>query len=142
MFVSAAGVVLTLACWAVVIAFPGFLFSLFTNDPQLVQVGIRSMQIYFFGFSFMALQFAGQTTFVALGKSRQAVFFSLLRKAFIVFPLTVLLPKLWDLGVDGVFLAEPVSNVIGGVACFATMLATVLPMLKREEEKQHGLGIQ
>ena len=142
LFVSAAGVVLTLACWAVVIAFPGFLFSLFTNDPQLVQVGIRSMQIYFFGFSFMALQFAGQTTFVALGKSRQAVFFSLLRKAFIVFPLTVLLPKLWGLGVDGVFLAEPVSNVIGGVACFATMLATVLPMLKREEEKQHGLGIQ
>ena len=142
LFVSAAGVVLTLACWAVVIAFPGFLFSLFTNDPQLVQVGIRSMQIYFFGFSFMALQFAGQTTFVALGKSRQAVFFSLLRKAFIVFPLTLLLPKLWGLGVDGVFLAEPVSNLIGGVACFATMLATVLPMLRREEEKQSGLGIE
>ena len=67
-----------------------------------------------------------------------AVFFSLLRKAFIVFPLTVLLPRLWGLGVDGVFLAEPISNLIGGVACFATMIATIWPMLKREERAQEG----
>jgi len=29
------------------------------------------------------------------------------------------------LGVHGVFLAEPVSNLIGGVACFVTMYVTV-----------------
>lgn len=34
-----------------------------------------------------------------------------------------------------VFPAEPVSNFIGGVACFSTMAATVFPMLKREEQK-------
>ena len=31
------------------------------------------------------------------------------------------------LGTDGVFWAEPVSNLVGGCACFFTMLATVLP---------------
>ena len=31
-------------------------------------------------------------------------------------------------------MAEPVSNVIGGLACFITMLLTVLPELKRMEE--------
>ena len=92
-------------------------------------------QIYFFGFFLMSLQFAGQSTFVALGKSRHAVFFSLLRKAFIVFPLTLFLPRIAGLGVDGVFLAEPISNLLGGVACFSTMVAVVWPMLKREEEK-------
>ena len=35
---------------------------------------------------------------------------------------------------DEVFLAEPVSNVIGGTLCFATMLITVLPELKRMEK--------
>ena len=133
-FVSVAGIIMTVACWILVLTHPAFLFSLFSNDQHLVQIGIHSMQVYFFGFFFMALQFAGQTTFVALGKSRQAVFFSLLRKAFIVFPLTVLLPRFWNLGVEGVFLAEPVSNLIGGVACFATMIATVMPMLRREEQ--------
>jgi len=40
----------------------------------------------------------------------------------------------WGLGVDGVFLAEPISNLIGGVACFATMMATVWPELKKNEK--------
>ena len=36
------------------------------------------------------------------------------------------------LGTDGVFWAEPVSNLVGGCACFFTMLATVLPELNSD----------
>ena len=82
----------------------------------------------------MALQFTGQSTFVALGKSKQAVFFSLLRKAIIVIPLTICLPMIGGLGVNGVFLAEPVSNLIGGVACFTTMYVTVYRKLGKRGE--------
>lgn len=82
----------------------------------------------------MALQFTGQSTFVALGKSKQAVFFSLLRKAIIVIPLTICLPMIGGLGVNGVFLAEPVSNLIGGVACFVTMYVTVYRKLGKRGE--------
>ncbi|MCH5345001.1 MAG: polysaccharide biosynthesis C-terminal domain-containing protein [Acetatifactor sp.] len=60
------------------------------------------------------------SVFTALGYSKQAIFFSLLRKVMIVTPLTLLLPRL-GLGVDGVFLAEPISNAVGGIACFVTM---------------------
>lgn len=134
-FTSVAGMIFTTVCWLLVLIFPKILLSLFSSDPVLVETGVRSMQIYFFGFFLMSLQFAGQSTFVALGKSRHAVFFSLLRKAVIVFPLTILLPEIGGLGVDGVFLAEPISNLIGGVACFATMVATVWPMLRKEEQK-------
>ena len=92
-----------------------------------------AMHIYFFGFFMMSLQMAGQAVSVALGRSKQAVFFSLLRKAVIVIPLTLLLPRLFGLGVDGVFLAEPISNFIGGAACDVTMLLTIWPELKRRE---------
>jgi len=139
-FTSVAGTVFTVICWALVLMLPRPLLQLFSSDQKLVELGIRSMQIYFFGFFFMSLQFAGQSSFVALGKSRHAVFFSLLRKAFIVFPLTLWLPTVFDLGVDGVFLAEPVSNLIGGVACFVTMVATVWPHLRREEQKNKPLS--
>ena len=135
-FMSATSTVMTLISWLLVLTFPAALLGMFTNDAVLVDMGVRCMQIYFFGFCFMALQIAGQSTFVALGKSRQAVFFSLLRKAFIVFPLTVLLPRLWNLGVDGVFLAEPVSNFIGGGACFVTMMLTVWRQLRRDENEK------
>ena len=86
------------------------------------------LRIYFFGFVFMSLQFAGQSTFQALGDARHAIFFSLLRKAFIVVPLTLLLPAL-GFGVKGVFMAEPVSNIVGGLACYITMRMTVYKKL-------------
>ena len=83
----------------------------------------------------MSLQFAGQSTFTALGKAKQAVFFSLLRKAIIVIPLTLWLPTVGGLGTNGVFLAEPVSNFIGGTACFVTMIFTVWRKLDSGKQK-------
>ena len=53
---------------------------------------------------------------------------ALLRKAFIVVPLTLLLPAA-GFGVTGVFLAEPISNIIGGIACYATMRLTIYKKL-------------
>lgn len=79
----------------------------------------------------MSLQFSGQATFQALGQSKQAIFFSLLRKIVIVVPLTVYLPKIFDLGTQGVFLAEPISNLIGGIACYLTMIHIVRKLLNK-----------
>ena len=39
---------------------------------------------------------------------------------------TYILPYSFGMGTDGVFMAEPVSNVIGGSLCFVTMLGTCL----------------
>lgn len=118
----------TLLAWLLVVIFPQFWFGLFSDDVQMMHLGTGAMKIYFFGFVFMALQFAGQSTFQALGDARHAVFFSLLRKAIIVVPLTLVLPLL-GFGVNGVFLAEPISNVIGGLACYMTMRRTVYKKL-------------
>lgn len=81
----------------------------------------------------MAFQFCGQCTFTALGKAKRAVFFSLFRKIVIVVPLTLILPGLFGMGVNGVFWAEPVSNAIGGLACFITMMLTIYRKLGKEE---------
>ena len=73
---------------------------------------------------------------IGIFSSDAAIFFSLLRKVFIVVPLTYLMPYVLHMGTDGVFLAEPVSNVIGGSLCFITMLILVLPELKRMEQQK------
>lgn len=123
-FTAALGIVYTLLAWLLVIVSPHFLLAVFTEDAAMIEAGADAMRLYFFGFFFMSFQFTGQSAFTALGDSRHAIFFSLLRKAVIVAPLTVLLPKM-GLGVDGVFLAEPISNAIGGLACFVTMYFTL-----------------
>ena len=114
--------------WIAVILFARQFLGMFSGDANVIEAGVRPLHIYFFGFVFMALQFTGQSVFTGLGKTKQAIIFSLLRKVFIVIPLTIILPY-W-FGVDGVFIAEPVSNVIGGTACFITMIFTVYRKIK------------
>jgi Na+-driven multidrug efflux pump len=129
-FMSIACITYTVIAWAILNIIPHFFIQIFNHDPQLIQLGLPALRIYFFGFFMMSLQFSGQSTFVALGKSKYAIFFSIFRKIIIVVPLTFLLPRLFHLGVNGVFLAEPISNFIGGTASFVTMLLVVWPELK------------
>ena len=120
--------------WSIIILEPRPLIRIFSSDAQLTKDAVPALNQYFAAFIFMDLQYMGQTVFKSLNKKKQAIFFSMLRKVFIVVPLTYLMPYALHMGTDGVFLAEPVSNVIGGTLCFATMLITVLPELKRMEK--------
>ena len=114
---------------AISCAIPQQLMGIFTDDSQTIIYGAEALKTYFFGFVFMSFMFTGQSTFTALGYSKHAIFFSLLRKVIIVTPLAIILPRI-GFGVMGVFLSEPVSNVIGGLASFLTMYFTVYRKLK------------
>ena len=129
-FTTVLTVVYSVAVWAVVMLLPEPLIRIFNNEPDLIAAGIPAFRIYFATFFFMSFQFIGQSVFVGLGRSKNAIFFSLLRKAFIVAPLTLILPAV-GFGADGVFLAEPISNVLGGLACILTMYFTVYRRLDR-----------
>lgn len=128
-FTTIITMIYSVAVWILVLLLPKQLIQIFNNEPDLIQAGIPAFRIYFATFFCMSFQFIGQSIFVGLGKSKRAVFFSLLRKAFIVAPLTLLLPAI-GLGSDGVFLAEPISNVLGGLACILTMYFTVYRKLQ------------
>ncbi len=133
-FTAFLGIAYTAFAWIVVLIIPKELMNIFTNDAAMIEAGVRALFLYFFGFIFMAFQFVGQATFQSLGYAKHAIFFSIFRKVIIVVPLTFLLPMM-GLGVDGVFIAEPVSNLIGGLACFITMYITVYRRLGREKEE-------
>ena len=124
------------AFWVCAMLVPGALIRVFKSDPEILAAGVPAMRIYFAMFLFMSLQLAGQGVFVGLGRSKQAVFFSLLRKAIVNAPLTVLL-ALW-MGADGVFTAEAVSQLVGGLACFTTMYLTVYRPLGRLADGEAG----
>lgn len=135
-FMSLICIAYTTVMWVYVHGDPEFFIRIFNRDASIVEAGIPAMQVYYFGFFFMSLQFAGQSVFVALGKSRYAVFFSVFRKVIIVLPLISILPRWFGLGTTGIFMAEPISNMIGGVACYVTMLVTVLPELKGRKRRR------
>ncbi len=123
--------------WLLFELFPDFFVRIFTGDAELRAVAVPAVRIYFCGNLFMAMQGVGFSTFQGLGKAREAVIFSILRKIVIVVPLMLLLPRLWGLGAWGVFCAEPVSDLLGGGASFTAMMLTVyLPMKRELREEQ------
>lgn len=130
-FQALLGTAYTAAAWGFVLLAARPLVSLFTSDPAMIAAGIPALHLYFFGFIFMALQFTGQITFQSLGCAKRAIFFSIFRKVIIVVPLTLMLPRM-GFGVNGVFMAEPISNVIGGAACFLTMYFSLYRKLGKE----------
>ncbi|MGI5970448.1 MAG: MATE family efflux transporter [Oscillospiraceae bacterium] len=115
---------------ALLMLFPRSFISIFSDNRELLDAAGPAVRIYFAAYFVMSLQFAGQSSFLALGYAKPALFFSILRKGIIVVPLTLVLPNLFGLGVNGVFLAEPISCVIGGLACYLTMLRIVMPRLR------------
>lgn len=124
--------------WVLSMTIPGALIRIFNQDPDLITSGIPALKIYFCGFIFMSLQSAGQCVFVGLGKAKSAVIFSLLRKVVIVLPLVLLLPLVFQPPVYGVFWSEPISDLLGGGACFLTMFLTVYRRLGKEIAAGNG----
>ena len=59
-----------------------------------------------------------QSTFVALGQAKISMFLACLRKMFLIWPLALILPHLFGLGVWGLFLAEPIADITAGIVTF------------------------
>ena len=131
-FFLLSGLTINTLMWVMTMFFPQLLIRIFTDDEELVALTVRCARIYFGAFPFMALQVTGQHTFVALNHPKHALFFSTLRKLILVAPLTLLLPGL-GLGVEGVFWAEFISQVVGASCCFATMYFVIWRKMRQPE---------
>lgn len=127
--VTLSALVYTAVVWVLILLLPEMFIGIFNRDDSLLTIAVPALHIYFFAFIFQALQYSGQTVFKSLNKKKQAIFFSLLRKVVIVVPLTFILPYVGNLGAKGVFAAEPISNFLGGSACFLAMLLMVFKEL-------------
>ena len=123
----------TAVAWLVVFLFPGFFIGMFSDNPDLNTIAVKYLHIFFMAYVFMALQYSGQSTFMALGKAKRSITFSLFRKVVLVVPLTIILPYFFTDKVSGIFWAEPVSNIIGGTASFVTMYLTLYRKLGKEK---------
>ena len=124
----------TFTFWAVIMLFPQIFASIFTANKELVEYSSWALRIYMAGIFSTGFQISCQQSFMALGQAKVSLLLACLRKIILLIPLIFLLPNFFSNKVFAVFLAEPVSNVIGGSLCFITMLCTVLPELKRMEK--------
>lgn len=116
---------------ALVELFPGVFISIFTDDVELIQLGIPALRVFLLGMCVMGAQTACQQTFLALGESLISMFLALLRKVILLMPLALILPVVTGWGVWGLFIAEPISDIIA-VSTTITMFAIRSRKILRE----------
>lgn len=90
--------------------FPEHAMSIFTSDPEFIEIGSNAMKIIFSLYFVVGVQIIAGGVYQALGKPRQALILSLSRQVFFLVPLVIILPIY--LGVYGVFIAFPISDLL------------------------------
>ena len=98
--------------WLAMMLAPGAVAGIFTSDSALISYTTWAMRIYMAGIFAMGFQIACQQSFMALGQAKVSLLLACLRKIILLIPLIFILPHLVAAPVFGVFLAEPVSDIL------------------------------
>ena len=114
MFVfSIAASILSLAFYLPVILRPETMLEMFILDaPNIIAMGAGMLRLLFvtyisYGFVIMSI-----TLFQSLGKASKAAMITLLRSAVIFIPMVLWLPGINNFGVQGLFLAPVLTDII------------------------------
>ena len=101
---------------------PQTLAAAFTTDPYLLDITERGIRIAMLAFPIIGFQIVVSNYFQSIGQASKSVILSLSRQILFLIPALWLLPRFF--GLDGVWAAAPVSDVVSAVVsvCFLVHL--------------------
>lgn len=103
---------ISLLVWAFVMACPEVFARLFATDAELIAFTKWALRIYCAGMGVFGIQIACQMTFISLGNAAASIVVAIMRKFVLLLPLIYCLPNFTENKVFGVYLAEPVADII------------------------------
>ncbi len=103
-------------------------FALFTNEATLLEHGPRALRIIISMMWLMGIATCTMGVHQAMGKAKSAFILAIQRWVLLIVPLILVLPKIGNLGLDGVWYAFPIADFTA--ALIASLL--VYKTLKKE----------
>ena len=98
--------------WVIIMLFPQVFAGIFTPDAELIAFTSKALRIYLGAMFLFGIQIACQMTFVSIGNAVCSIIVAVVRKFVLLLPLIYLLPQVVLNQTMGVYLAEPVADVI------------------------------
>lgn len=98
--------------WAAVQLVPRVFVSIFTADAGLITFTAPMLKIYLGGLFLFGIQIACQMTFTSLGKAVNSIVVAVVRKFVLLLPLIYIMPHVVSNPTAGVYMAEPIADVI------------------------------
>lgn len=121
--------------WILLMFVPQVFAGIFTTDASLVEYTTWALRIYMAGIFSVGFQISCQQSFMALSQAKISLLMACLRKIILLIPLIFILPLFIENKVFGVFLAEPVSDIIAA-AVTTTMFLTRFNKILKEGPKR------
>lgn len=118
-FALKGSLLLTLLVEAAYIFLSGQLIALFNQNPVIVDYGRRLLISQVILYPAFGLCYMMTITFQTIGESRFGLFLSLLRQGLFYVPCILILPGL--LGIYGIYLSQPVADVLTIVVCLCSI---------------------
>ena len=98
--------------WAAIMLFPQFFAKIFTPDTALISFSATALRIYCAVLCIFGIQVASQMTFVSIGNAPCSIIVAIVRKFVLLLPLIYVIPHFVADKTMGVYLAEPIADVI------------------------------
>lgn len=98
--------------WGLVMLFPQMFAKIFSPDVQLIEFTGKALRVYCAAMGIFGTQVACQLTFTSLGNAKASIMVAVMRKFVLLIPLIYIMPHFVKNQTMGVYLAEPVADVI------------------------------
>lgn len=110
---------------------PGLFAGMFTSDPTITGIVVRMLPVFCCGMGVFGIQNVVQCSFVGMGQAKPSLFLAVFRKIILLVPLALILPHVAGLGVLGVFVAEPISDITSAIVA-GLLFRGLIPALLSE----------
>lgn len=94
------------------------IIRLFSDETSLNDMAIVGLRICAWTFPVMAIQTTLTNFFQSIGKPKTSIVLSLIRQVVILIPLIFILPELFNLGLNGIWISIPLAD---SIACIVTV---------------------
>ena len=123
---------LTYSClfWLCIMLIPQVFIGIFSSDPELMDTAVWAARIFLFGCFAFGAQTGFQQSFLALGQAKVSLLLALLRKIVLLIPLIYLLPLFFPDKLFGVFVAEPIADILAASTTTLSFLVFAKKKLK------------
>lgn len=112
-----AGTAVCAVGFLIAMAFPRACARMFTTDETLIAHSVVAMRYFMAVFIIIGAQMVITNFFQSIGKAKVSIFLSLSRQLIFLVPLLAILPK--HMGLNGVWLAMPLSDAIAAIMAYA-----------------------
>ncbi|TFG93396.1 MAG: MATE family efflux transporter [Candidatus Atribacteria bacterium] len=98
--------------WLIAELFPFVIISTFTRDAEVIEKGSTIIRIVLSMIPAIGIQIVGAALFQSLGKAVPSLILSLLRQVLLFIPLVIILPRIFGLGLLGIWIAYPAADIL------------------------------